>query len=113
MVSPEAGRQLEVCGLSSSPSSTSTELASTAANCGAKPWSEVTNVLSPRSLLCTNERNRSAPVYARSMKARRFVTRWSRVPLTCTSSYAGLRSPFGSRCETRPRNWCWSSSVTG
>ena len=30
-----------------------------------------------------------------------------------TSSYAGLASPPGSVGETRPRNWCWNSSVAG
>ena len=37
IVSPVAGRQLEVCGRDSRPRSTSTLLASIAANCGAKP----------------------------------------------------------------------------
>ena len=45
MVSPVAGRQLEVCGLESSPRSTSTLLASMARNCGAKPWSDATKVV--------------------------------------------------------------------
>ncbi len=45
MVSPVAVRQLDVCGCESSPRSTRTLLASIARNCGAKPWSDPTNVV--------------------------------------------------------------------
>ena len=48
IVSVVAGRQFAVCGVDSSPRSTSGLDASTAANCGAKPWSEATNVVRPR-----------------------------------------------------------------
>ena len=50
MVSPVAGRQFDVCGLESRPNSTSGWLASMARNCGAKPWSEDTNVVGSRPI---------------------------------------------------------------
>ncbi len=51
IVSATAVRQFDVCGVDSRPRSTSTLLASIAANCGANPWSDDTNVFSLRSCM--------------------------------------------------------------
>ena len=114
MVSPVAGRQFDVCGVESSPRSTSTLLASIARNCGAKPWSEDTSFDELFGISeSTSASVLSASTYALRMNARRCGTRPSGVPFTCTSSKAGFGAPFGSVCVTSPRNWCWNSSVVG
>ncbi len=114
IVSPVAGRQFDVCGRESSPSSTSGWLASIARNCGAKPWSEATNVVGS---LPTSSRARfrtsSASSYASRMNA--LARRDASVgdPVQVDVVVGRVRAPPGSFGETSPRNWCWNSSVVG
>ena len=97
LVSPAASRQFPVCTFDNSPSSTSGLLASMARNCGAKPWSEPTNVVVflPASKFCASSSVSSASSYAARMNASRWATRPSGVPFDLHVVERGVRCATG------------------
>ena len=96
------------------PSSTSGWLASMARNCGAKPWSDETNVVGSLPISSrASVRTASASWYAVADEALAGGDAAVGDAVQVDVVVGRVRRAVGHFGETSPRNWCWNSSVVG